>query len=336
MKGWMPGRPTDVRRARQRDERSSAAVARRTGPQSGGRTRSRLAPAPNCSIRPNPGGSPWTLRSDGSTPMPPCSSADSGHCSSNRCTPEQWRVSPSTPTIGPTPGAGCNAPPTSSPPPRSGRPRRPSVRSASCIASISMSWGSPRRGGVRGQRPPPAAVGPRRRTRQFPGCARSFRRRTAARRRARRVRRELGGHREGAWACSSRRQPSANFATSWMPTAPNSAGTREAREAARYLLVQPPLPITGRAAYGLDRRCLGGVDAGLDPLATPAAVASRSARRRWAARPVMRSPRRCGGRSCLPRSAHHPKFRRIVTVSVSIRRDSYESSEPGQSTAVAT
>lgn len=28
-------------------------------------------------------------------------------------------------------------------------------------------------------------------------------------------------------------------------------GTREAREAARYLLIQPPLPLAGRAAYGL-------------------------------------------------------------------------------------
>jgi uncharacterized protein (DUF2236 family) len=32
---------------------------------------------------------------------------------------------------------------------------------------------------------------------------------------------------------------------------PELGGTPEAREAARYLLVQPPLPIAGRAAYGL-------------------------------------------------------------------------------------
>ena len=32
---------------------------------------------------------------------------------------------------------------------------------------------------------------------------------------------------------------------------PELRGTREARDAARYLLVQPPLPVAGRAAYGL-------------------------------------------------------------------------------------
>ncbi len=32
---------------------------------------------------------------------------------------------------------------------------------------------------------------------------------------------------------------------------PELRGTREAREAARYLLVQPPLPVAGRAVYGL-------------------------------------------------------------------------------------
>lgn len=32
---------------------------------------------------------------------------------------------------------------------------------------------------------------------------------------------------------------------------PELRGTREAREAARYLLIQPPLPVAGRAAYGL-------------------------------------------------------------------------------------
>jgi uncharacterized protein (DUF2236 family) len=32
---------------------------------------------------------------------------------------------------------------------------------------------------------------------------------------------------------------------------PELAGTREAREAARYLLIQPPLPVAGRPAYGL-------------------------------------------------------------------------------------
>ena len=34
-------------------------------------------------------------------------------------------------------------------------------------------------------------------------------------------------------------------------TDPSSGATREARDAARYLLVQPPLPLAGRAAYGL-------------------------------------------------------------------------------------
>ena len=32
---------------------------------------------------------------------------------------------------------------------------------------------------------------------------------------------------------------------------PELRGNREARDAARYLLVQPPLPLAGRAAYGL-------------------------------------------------------------------------------------
>jgi uncharacterized protein (DUF2236 family) len=32
---------------------------------------------------------------------------------------------------------------------------------------------------------------------------------------------------------------------------PELAGSREARDAARYLLIQPPLPVAGRAAYGL-------------------------------------------------------------------------------------
>ena len=32
---------------------------------------------------------------------------------------------------------------------------------------------------------------------------------------------------------------------------PELRGTPEARDAARYLLVQPPLPVAGRAAYGL-------------------------------------------------------------------------------------
>ena len=99
------------------------------------------------------------------------------------------------------------------------------------------------------------------------------------------------------WACSTRRRRRPALAEVLAAYRPELRGTPEAREAVRYVLLRPPLPLAVAAAV---RRARGGrdrADAGLDPAAAAAAVATglRAHRRCgcWAGWPPGRSGGRC-------------------------------------------
>ncbi len=104
---------------------------------------------------------------------------------------------------------------------------------------------------VRSERSAPARVGPPRRARQLPRSARSLRRAPARRRRPRSIRRRR--RRRGASPRRGRSARVGDGADRTDPALPRSElrGTTEAREAARHLLIQPPLPFAARPAYAL-------------------------------------------------------------------------------------
>ena len=52
-------------------------------------------------------------------------------------------------------------------------------------------------------------------------------------------------------ACSTRRGPRPNWPRRWPRYRPELAGTAEARDAARFMLLQPPLPLLARAPYAV-------------------------------------------------------------------------------------
>ena len=190
-----------------------------------------------------------TRRSGGSTPTRRCSSAGSGRCCCSRCTRWRWRASPHTPTTATIRGVGSNGRPTSWPRRRSGpRPRR-SGRSTSCIACTSGSPARRRRRAVRRQRPAPPRAGS-----TSPSSTASSPPTTDTANplsgRARRVRRATP--RSSPGPRRPRRRPSRRASCASNCTLPPELrATREAREAARYLLVQPPMPIAARPAYGM-------------------------------------------------------------------------------------
>ena len=95
--------------------------------------------------------------------------------------------------------------------------------------------------------------------------------------RARRVRRRRPRRRPGARRVRRRPRPSAACATSSRSYRPELRGTPEAREAARYLLLQPPLPLASAPGLRRARRRGGRADAGVD--AGPAATAVAPGRR---------------------------------------------------------
>ena len=84
-------------------------------------------------VRPTtrPGGSSRARRSCGCTPTRRCSSVGSGRCSCSRCIRWRWPGVAQHSDYRTIRGAGCSAPPTSSPPRRSGRPARRNGRSRS-------------------------------------------------------------------------------------------------------------------------------------------------------------------------------------------------------------
>ena len=133
-----------------------------------------------------------------------------------------------------------------------------------------------RRHAVRRLRPAPAGLGARRRGRQLPARPPGLRRRAARPGRPRRLRRR-GRPRSAAPARRGRPAdaPRPSSRRPWRRTGPELRGTAEAREAVRYVLSRPPLPLAARPA---SRRCCARPRSAMMP-ALRAAGAARPARR---------------------------------------------------------
>src|ERR1700733_5847700 len=109
-------------------------------------------------------------------------------------------------------------------------------------------------------------MGAHRRGRQFPPRPPGLRRAAARSGRAGRVRRGHGADRRRTW---SARPAGGDLAEGIERSGPGRAGSAEAREAARFLLLNPPLPLIARPPYGV------------------LAAAAVSLLPRWARRPLL-------------------------------------------------
>ena len=199
-------------------------------------------------------------------------------------------------------GAGCNAPPTSSPPPPSARPIEANGPST-CVRRRARPRhrGRARRPTVLRQRPASAAVGAPRRDSTASSPPTTATAPTACADPSATVRRRDRRDRPGArGACTTGHRAGAARPAPRVP--PRAAGTAAARDAARYLLLQPPLPL-GRppGVHGHRRR---------GRRLAPALGRSRSACRgsrcskRWRCAPLaMSSPAPSGGPSHPDRSS---------------------------------
>ena len=147
----------------------------------------------------------------------------------------------------------------------------------------------PRRPPLRGVRPAPAVVGPPRRGRQLPAGLPALRRRAADRRRADEYVAQSG---RVARALGAVDVPGsvAEVASPLRAYRPELAGTPAARDAARFLVANPPLPLAPAPGVPAHRRRRRRPAAALGPLAAAPAVAPRHRGHRRARRRRARHP----------------------------------------------
>ena len=215
-------------------------VAGPQGPNRGGRSTRARASA----------GSPRTGRSARCTVIHRCSSAGSGPCCCSRCTRWPWPPWRSTRITAATRGADCSGLAISWLSPRSAGPMTPGRRSRGSVRSTSTSPAPHLTGG---RMPPPTRT-------CSPGCTSPKRTASCA---------PTAGSASGP----SIRPDAMVTSPTWPGSAPRSAcrpaahlgeladrigqyraeltATAQARDAARFLLLNPPLPAVARAPYGV-------------------------------------------------------------------------------------
>ena len=218
------------------------------------------------------GGSPTTARSAGCTATRRCSSAGSGPLLLQSLHPLAMAAVARHSGYRATRGDDCSGPVTSSPSRRSAGPRtrrQPSRRVRAVHARVTGSGG--RRAALRGRRPAPADLGAHRGGGQLPARAHPLRRPAAGS--AGRDGYVADMARIGASsACRTHRCTEAELADRIGRYRAELTATLEARAAARFLLISPPLPAVARAPYGRLLAAASGVAAArLGPPPAPAA-----------------------------------------------------------------
>ena len=153
-----------------------------------------------------------------------------------------------------------------------------------------------RRPALRRLRPAPAALGAPGRGGQLPRRPPALRRRAAGPGRPGRLRRRHRPGGRGPRGASTRRRTEAAVRAELAAYRPELQGTAEARDAARFMLLQPPLPlVAARAVRGAGRR-RGRPAAALGPLAAAAALPAAGRGRPWCGWPATAWCAASGGR----------------------------------------
>ena len=196
-------------------------------------------------------GSPRTTRSASCTVTRPCSRAASGRCCCSRCTRWRWRPSISTPAIAATRGDACSAPARSWRRRRSARSRTPTARSASCGPCTAASP-APRPTGVRTPHPTRTCCAGCTSPRSTASCApttatapsRSMPRAATSTSPSPPWWREALGATDLPETVAELDEVMADYR-------PELASTAAARQAARFILVHPPVPLALRLPYSM-------------------------------------------------------------------------------------
>ena len=173
-----------------------------------------------------------------------------------------------------------------------GRRRRPRASTSGCTGT--MPDGTP----YAASDPHLLRVGARRRGRQLPARPPGLRPPAARPGRPRRVRRpDRRGRRAGSGVARPADAPRPSWPPCWRRTAPSCAAPPQAREAIRYLLLRPPLPLAARPPYGVLVAAAIGLMPALDPAAAAAALAAGRPSAPSCGRSAAPPPGRSGGRS---------------------------------------
>ena len=201
---------------------------------------------------------------------------------SRPCTRWRWPASPGTPATAATRGAACSGRASSSPPPRSVRATSPSAPSPACAPSIARSAASPPTAGRTAPTTRTCCAGSTspRSTASCAPTAASVPQPLTAQQRDEYV--AEVGFVSAKLGVVDPPQSVAELREALAAYRPELRGTPEARDTARFLLLNPPVPLLARPAYGLivggrgvDAAGLGAADA-----ASPAAAADRRRPRR--------------------------------------------------------
>ena len=196
-------------------------------------------------------GSPPRTRSGGCTPTPRCSRAASPRCCCSRCTRWRWPAWPATAATRATRGVGCSAPATTSPSPASAPSPTPSRRSRWCARCTGGSSAPPPTA-VPTPPPTPTSCAGSTSPRSGPS-SRAFQAYAAA---------PLTPQEADLYVAQTARPATLLGATDLPSTVaeldeviasyrPELESTPAAREATRFMLLNPPVPLVARPGYAL-------------------------------------------------------------------------------------